>query len=155
VLPTFDRPAAYITSKSIGQPLCPIRRHRRLVGTQGHMREQDERPPVHRSGMDKVFVLEPELNRMRLRRAIFMAVFTAFFTLQIASQVSAQVRDLPFCRATTCAGAQQNCINARVRLNLSKAELQCERFGASCRRTLVFPGNPYSPFPQGCRVTGP
>jgi hypothetical protein len=94
-------------------------------------------------------------RRMRLRRSIFTTAFCAFLTLQIASQALAQAKDLPFCRASTCAGAVQNCTNARARLNLSGAKLPCERFGASCRRTLVFPGNPYSPFPQGCRVTGP
>lgn len=155
MLPTFGRPAAYIVSKSIGQPLYANRRHQRLIATERHMREHDERAPVLRSGMDKVLVHEPEPKRMRLRQAIFTAAFSAFLTLQIASEVSAQVRDLPFCRASTCAGAVQNCTNARVRLNLSVAKLPCERFGASCRRTLVFPGNPYSPFPQGCRVTGP
>lgn len=94
---------------------------------------------------------------MTMCRIIFSAAFSACCIGQLTTQVSAQARgtNLPFCRASTCAGAQQNCANARVRLNLSVAELPCERFGASCRRTLVFPGNPYSPFPQGCRVTGP
>jgi hypothetical protein len=92
---------------------------------------------------------------MRLVRSFFLAALSAFIIGQATSQVLAQVQSLPFCRATTCAGAQQNCTNARDRLNLSVKELPCERFGASCRRTLVFPGNPYSPFPQGCRVTGP
>lgn len=89
-----------------------------------------------------------------LRRPIFTAVVSVLLSLQAASQVSAQGKDLPFCRASTCAGAVQNCTNARASLNLPVAKLPCERFGASCRRTLVFPGNPYSPFPQGCRVTG-
>jgi hypothetical protein len=94
---------------------------------------------------------------MRLPRSVFVTAFSAFCIGQLTTQVLAQAQgnNLPFCRASTCTGAQQNCTNARVRLNLSVAELPCERFGASCRRTLVFPGNPYSPFPQGCRVTGP
>ncbi|MDB5716563.1 MAG: hypothetical protein JWO15_3960 [Sphingomonadales bacterium] len=94
---------------------------------------------------------------MRLPRSAFLAAFSAFCIGQLATEGPAQARvsNLPFCRASTCAGAVQNCTNARVTLNLSVAKLPCERFGASCRRTLVFPGNPDSPFPQGCRVSGP
>jgi hypothetical protein len=93
---------------------------------------------------------------MRLRSAFLAACSVSCIGQLTTTQVSAQAQgtNLPFCRASTCIDAQQNCIDARVRRNLSVAELQCERFGASCRRTLVFPGNPYSPFPQGCRVKG-
>lgn len=93
---------------------------------------------------------------MKLPRSVILAACSAFCIAQLVTQVSAQTRgsDLPFCRASTCAGAVQNCTNARISLNLSVATLPCERFGASCRRTLIFPGNPYSPFPQGCRVSG-
>jgi hypothetical protein len=93
---------------------------------------------------------------MRPHRSLFVAAFSAFCIGQLTTQVFAKTQgtNLPFCRASTCAGAVQNCTNARVRLTLSVAELPCESFGARCRRTLVFPGNPYSPFPQGCRVKG-
>lgn len=94
---------------------------------------------------------------MRLLQSAFLAALSAISIGQLTTPGLAQIQlnNLPFCRASTCAGAVQNCTNERTRLNLAVAKLPCERFGVSCRRTLVFPGNPYSPFPQGCRVTGP
>jgi hypothetical protein len=75
----------------------------------------------------------------------------------IASLISSSLpvsAELPICRASTCSGAEENCSKYRKEHGISPSELPCEKYGAACRSTGVFPGDQYSEFPNGCRVLG-
>jgi hypothetical protein len=68
----------------------------------------------------------------------------------ISTSIPTPAEALPPCRASTCSGAQQNCTNYRQEHGISTSALPCENYGARCMATGVFPGNKYSPFPNGC-----